>query len=100
MLTLICRRDALTPTKNFLITPHPHSRGLYVATGGSFHGWKFLPVIGDYIARMMYGSLDAELTKRWGWDDKGRSGNPDVEAGYSIVGDMRELFAESSSDTE
>ena len=82
-------RDASTPTHDFLITSHPHSEGLYVATGGSFHGWKFLPVIGDYIADMMHGRLEADYADRWAWDKKngdGHSANPT----YQVVGDLQD----------
>jgi sarcosine oxidase/L-pipecolate oxidase len=34
---------------DFLISYHPKYKGLFVATGGSGHGFKFLPVIGDSI---------------------------------------------------
>jgi hypothetical protein len=33
-------RDTSTPQHDFLICPHPHSERLYIATGGSFHGWN------------------------------------------------------------
>jgi sarcosine oxidase/L-pipecolate oxidase len=39
-----------------------------VATGGSFHSFKFLPSIGDFVASMMDGSLPDELAERWAWD--------------------------------
>ncbi|KAM3503078.1 hypothetical protein MY10362_004435 [Beauveria mimosiformis] len=81
--------DASTPTHDFLITSHPHCEGLYMATGGSFHGWKFLPVIGDYIADMMQGTLDKEYTARWAWDKEGgddHSANPT----YQVVGDLQD----------
>ncbi|KYK55138.1 sarcosine oxidase [Drechmeria coniospora] len=84
--------DASTPTHDFLITPHPHSQGLYVATGGSFHGWKFLPVIGDYIVDMMQGRLDSAYTQRWAWDKKSEgchSANPT----YQIVGDLQDWIS-------
>ncbi|EXV05896.1 FAD dependent oxidoreductase [Metarhizium robertsii] len=84
--------DASTPTHDFLITPHPHSRGLYVATGGSFHGWKFLPVIGDYIADMMQGSLETEFADRWAWDKKGGDGHS-ANPTYQIVGDLQDWLA-------
>ncbi|PTB44198.1 hypothetical protein M441DRAFT_55267 [Trichoderma asperellum CBS 433.97] len=80
--------DASTPTHDFLISPHPHCEGLYVATGGSFHGWKFLPVIGDYIADMLHGLLGADYADRWAWDQKGGDGcsaNPT----YQVVGDLQ-----------
>jgi sarcosine oxidase/L-pipecolate oxidase len=39
-----------------------------MATGGSFHSFKFLPTIGDFIVRMLDGSLPEELGERWAWD--------------------------------
>ncbi|KAL6806755.1 FAD dependent oxidoreductase [Trichoderma sp. SZMC 28013] len=84
--------DASTPTHDFLITPHPHCEGLYVATGGSFHGWKFLPVIGDYIVDMLHGLLGADYADRWAWDPKsgdGHSANPT----YQVVGDLQQWIS-------
>lgn len=92
VLTQKSSRDASTPTHDFLISPHPHCDGLYVATGGSFHGWKFLPVIGDYIADMLHGLLDADYADRWAWDQKGgdgRSANPT----YQVVGDLQQWIS-------
>lgn len=88
----ILLRDASTPTHDFLITPHPHSRGLYVATGGSFHGWKFLPVIGDYVADMMQGKLEPDFADRWAWDKKGGDGHS-ANPTYQIVGDLQDWLA-------
>ncbi|KAH7319746.1 FAD dependent oxidoreductase [Stachybotrys elegans] len=82
--------DASTPTHDFLITPHPHSPRLYIATGGSFHGWKFLPVIGEYIADMVSHQLDPEYAARWAWD---RAGNDDHSANptYQVIGDLQDF---------
>jgi len=60
--------DSLTPNTDFLVTPHPHCQGLYIATGGSYHGWKLLPVIGKYVVDMLSGTLNDECAKRWAWD--------------------------------
>ncbi|KAI1080607.1 FAD dependent oxidoreductase [Whalleya microplaca] len=60
--------DAFTPSEDFIISPHSASRGLYIATCGSFHGWKFFPIIGDYVRQMLEGTLEAELLKKWAWD--------------------------------
>ena len=60
--------DAVAPDSNFLISPLPGCRRLYFATGGSFHGWKFLPMIGKYIVRMLDGELGKEHRERWSWD--------------------------------
>ncbi|EXJ82894.1 hypothetical protein A1O3_06710 [Capronia epimyces CBS 606.96] len=56
-----------TPTGDFLITYHPRYQNLFIATGGSGHGFKFFPVIGDKIVEAIQGKLDAELTKQWRW---------------------------------
>ncbi|OAA70500.1 sarcosine oxidase [Cordyceps fumosorosea ARSEF 2679] len=84
--------DASTPTHDFLITAHPHCDGLYVATGGSFHGWKFLPVIGDYIADMMQGTLDKDYTERWAWDKVGGDGHS-ANPTYLVAGDLQDWIA-------
>ncbi|KAI0172596.1 FAD dependent oxidoreductase [Hypoxylon sp. FL1284] len=60
--------DAVTPSEDFIISPHPASKGLYVATCGSFHGWKFFPIIGDYVVQMLEGTLEPDLRDRWAWD--------------------------------
>ena len=61
-------REALTPSQDFIISPHSACEGLYVATCGSFHGFKFLPILGKYVVEMLEGNLDPELKKRWAWD--------------------------------
>lgn len=61
-------RDGFTPNQDFIISSHPHCKNLYIATAGSFHGWKFLPIIGSYIAKLLDGELEDALVKRWGWD--------------------------------
>jgi hypothetical protein len=67
-LTQFCSREAWTPTEDFIISPHSACAGLYVATCGSFHGFKFLPVIGKYVVQMLEGKLEPELQERWAWD--------------------------------
>lgn len=61
-------RDAFTTSSDFIISPHAASKGLYVASCGSFHGWKFFPVLGKYIVQMLDGTLSQELTDKWAWD--------------------------------
>jgi sarcosine oxidase/L-pipecolate oxidase len=83
--------DASTPTHDFLITPHPHCNRLYIATGGSFHSWKFLPVIGEYVKDMLEGTLAEAYAQRWHWDQPatGKSANPT----YKIVGDLQDIMS-------
>lgn len=43
---------------------------LYIATGGSFHSWKFLANIGKYVVEMLGGSMNPATAQRWAWDRK------------------------------
>jgi sarcosine oxidase/L-pipecolate oxidase len=58
-----------TDTRNgdFLISYHPTYKGLFVATGGSGHGFKFLPVIGDSILECVMGRTPEDFRGRWEW---------------------------------
>lgn len=56
-----------TPTGNFIIDYHPEYEGLFLATGGSGHGFKFLPVLGDKIVSAVEGRLEEELAGLWRW---------------------------------
>ncbi|KAL3418709.1 FAD dependent oxidoreductase [Phlyctema vagabunda] len=62
--------DAVTPNQDFVISPRPKCENLYIATGGSFHGWKFPANIGKYVVEMLDGSLDPAVAQRWAWDLK------------------------------
>jgi len=62
------RRDAFTTSGDFIISPHAAAKGLYVATCGNFHGWKFFPVLGKYVVKMMEDDLAPELVTKWAWD--------------------------------
>lgn len=57
------------PSGDFLITYHPDHANLFLATGGSGHGYKFLPILGDKIVDALEGTLDAELARLWKWPD-------------------------------
>lgn len=61
-------RDAFTTSADFIISPHSAAKGLYVATCGNFHGFKFFPVLGKYIVQMLENSLEPELVQKWAWD--------------------------------
>ncbi|KAL4900073.1 hypothetical protein BDW74DRAFT_188651 [Aspergillus multicolor] len=54
-----------TPTGDFIFDFHPEYRNLFVATGGTGHAFKFLPVIGKYIASAFTGTLSPELSAKW-----------------------------------
>jgi len=73
LLTLVARvpcthREGLTPDGDFIISPHPACRDLFIATCGSFHGFKFFPVLGKYVVEMLDGLLDPTMRQRWAWD--------------------------------
>jgi sarcosine oxidase/L-pipecolate oxidase len=75
-----------TPAGDFLIDYHPSYSNLFLATGGSGHGFKFLPVIGDRILDLVEGRGDQELQRLWAWrpekvdsvvtEDGSRGGRP------------------------
>ncbi|KAK4986558.1 hypothetical protein LTR50_005242 [Elasticomyces elasticus] len=69
--------DARTPSQDQLMTKHPHPRlgNLYLAVGGSFHSYKFLPNIGKYMVNVLDGvSNGDERDQAWGWKSEAFSG--------------------------
>lgn len=58
-----------TATGDFLITYHPHWDGLFLATGGSGHGFKFLPVLGEKIADTIEKNYPADFKEKWCWKE-------------------------------
>ena len=67
-IPLTLDRDAFTTSSDFIISPHSAAKGLYVATCGNFHGYKFFPVLGKYIVQMLEGELSSDLMQKWAWD--------------------------------
>lgn len=63
-----------TPTSDFLVTYHSSYVNLFLATGGSGHGYKFLPVIGERVVDVLMGkdrdALGAELRRKWRWPEQ------------------------------
>jgi len=64
--TRICW-DTDTADLHFLIDQHPKHNGLFLATGGSAHGFKFLPVIGKYIVDRLESRLEPAFAHAWAW---------------------------------
>lgn len=56
---------------DFIIDYHPDYRSLFLATGGSGHGFKFLPVIGDCIAATMFGNCPEAFRGKWAFRKDG-----------------------------
>lgn len=67
-------RDGITPNQDFVISDHLHCQNLYIATGGLFHGWKLLPIIGKYVVQLLDGTLKDEPHQGWVWDRDQKGG--------------------------
>jgi len=68
-----------TPSGNFIIDypplAHPlpsnsPNTSLFVASGGSGHGFKFFPILGKYIVDAVEGRLETEYKEMWRWPSK------------------------------
>ncbi|OBS23536.1 hypothetical protein FPOA_04086 [Fusarium poae] len=57
----------------WLIDYHPGWKGLFVATGDSGHGYKFLPNLGEKIADVLQGQ-GGELGEKWRWREMKNDG--------------------------
>jgi len=55
-----------TQDEDFWIAAHPELEGLVVASGGSGHGFKFAPVLGELVVAALDGSPDP-LLERFRW---------------------------------
>lgn len=53
---------------DWVVDYHPGWEGLFIATGDSGHGYKFLPVLGDKILDCILGN-GGELGHKWRWKD-------------------------------
>lgn len=85
--------DSVTPTQDQLIAKHPDERlnNLFLAVGGSFHSWKFLPTIGKYAVNVLNeisNGKDKDL--RWEWKCAGWSSGG-VRGAHEKVIPKREL---------
>ncbi|KAJ5644866.1 hypothetical protein N7507_010877 [Penicillium longicatenatum] len=56
-----------TPDGDFIVSYHPEYEGLFLATGGSGHAYKFFPVLGDKVVDALEGTLEPELRALWEW---------------------------------
>ncbi|KAH8695369.1 putative fructosyl amino acid oxidasesarcosine oxidase [Talaromyces proteolyticus] len=77
-----------TPRGDFLISYHPEYSNLFLATGGSGHGYKFFPILGDKIVDALEGKLDPELRQLWQWPEAQHSLTPVVTKDGSRSGAM------------
>ncbi|KAF5013020.1 hypothetical protein FDECE_967 [Fusarium decemcellulare] len=54
-----------TPEGDFIIDHHPVREGLFLATGGAGHAFKFLPVLGRYVADCFENKAPEALRHKW-----------------------------------
>lgn len=77
--------DSVTPSQDHLITRHPDPRlsNLYLAVGGSFHSYKFLPNIGKYVVNVLSGQGNGpEKDEHWKWKTAPPEGKGAHEKAY------------------
>ncbi|KAL9055723.1 MAG: hypothetical protein Q9162_003359 [Coniocarpon cinnabarinum] len=77
--------DAVSPSQDHLICRHPDNRlaNLYFAVGGSFHSYKFLPIIGKYVTNVLNGTSNgAEKDEHWAWKRTAFKGRGAHEKAY------------------
>lgn len=60
-------RDGIASDLNFRVCSYPNTKNLFVATVGSNHGFKFLPIIGKYVIDMLEGKLSEDYKELWSW---------------------------------
>ncbi|KAK8927864.1 L-pipecolate oxidase [Metarhizium anisopliae BRIP 53293] len=54
-----------TPRGDFVVDYHPSIEGLFLATGGSGHAFKFAPVLGKHIADCLQDKAPLALRNKW-----------------------------------
>ncbi|CAG88680.1 DEHA2F00396p [Debaryomyces hansenii CBS767] len=79
-----------TTTSNFIIDYYPEAENVLVATGGSAHAWKFVPIIGDKVVDFIEGRLETELIRKWSWKEKLTS-TVENENAPRMKGDPKEM---------
>lgn len=72
-----------TSTGDWIIDYHPSYSGLFVATGGSGHAFKFLPILGEKVVSCLKGQYPAEFKSKWRW--RGTPGQGDGDAERTIM---------------
>ncbi|KAK6340866.1 hypothetical protein TWF696_009182 [Orbilia brochopaga] len=79
-----------TATGDFIVCYHPTIANLFLATGGSGHAFKFLPILGEKIADAVTGRLEESLAPKWRFPETIGSdggGNGDAYCGMVVTRD-------------
>ncbi|KAA1470565.1 FAD dependent oxidoreductase [Dentipellis sp. KUC8613] len=93
-----------SPDGDWIIGPHPSIEGLVLATAGSGHAYKFLPVLGQLVADSIEGKLAPEIARKFALGRQyvessysRRSGHMDLEdLSAQELCEPKDLAAESS----
>ncbi|KAI1132860.1 DAO-domain-containing protein [Nemania abortiva] len=96
-----------TATGDWIIDYHPSYKNLFIATGGSGHAFKFLPILGEKVVDCLLGRCPKDFREKWKWKGSvatdvnvatdSEKGAKRGEEGISIIYD---LAAELSIATE
>ena len=102
--------DGMTPDGGWIVDQHPEVKGLCVAIGGSGHGFKFLPIVGAWIAEIVMGAecgmaenVDlptiAEMKMKWKWGRPANMGvgDPRVVLQGRSVQNLEEALVQSKA---
>ncbi len=63
--TRVCQYENTTD-RNFIVDRHPANQNVWIVGGGSGHGFKHGPALGEMVARLVLGDETAEATYRLG----------------------------------
>jgi sarcosine oxidase / L-pipecolate oxidase len=93
-LTRLCHY-ADTPTGDFLLDYHPaYGKTLFVASGGSGHAFKFLPVLGRCVVECLRGECRPEFRGKWAWRERRVVGEWSTQDGSRASDGLRPLGME------
>jgi glycine/D-amino acid oxidase-like deaminating enzyme len=56
----VCQYE-LTPDTHFVIDRHPTLDGAWIVGGGSGHGFKHAPVVGEYVSALVTGQDPGDI---------------------------------------
>jgi len=60
----------MTPLQHFVVDGTPGVSSLHIVAGGSYHGFKFMPVLGALVADCLQG-VRRDICLRWTFDRLG-----------------------------
>ncbi|KAE8393730.1 FAD dependent oxidoreductase [Aspergillus alliaceus] len=86
-----------TPEGDFVVDHHPNMDGLFVAIGGAGHGFKFLPVLGRYIADRYENCAPEILRQKWRYRLPDGRGDLKIGDGSRAGPPLRVLTVEEQS---